>query len=572
MPGARYESESKQFNEKFGLNDFSVSDNYDTKKTLRNLNNILFNAGKKTSAVSLYVDNLVDALTVKMESITKIEAGKTYAAQEFSIGEFIVGYEKMMQAKYLDELEAGQNPSRKPFEGATFGQIAATAWSRVKHFEKPQEHILADSIRKGEISLDQLKAITGPAIERIMATKPDSFDIKWTLSDEGFTDFANLHLAMNAIQGIVSRRTLGQRINPFRWRRNRQESKYMRQLQEAHAEISNRTWDQRHAKLYAMEKQVLIGDAGKNLKAFSKAFTIDLLNEKIVEKATSAKQGKELFLNKDLSERIKKNISKILDVGKTEELKEGHKVVYGGLRDNTISFMQSAIREKIEEMWEKFDKANDPAEKEKVLAEGATTLFENVKTRLTFFRLQEKDKFVVAQKIADMCLNCYSPVASDEKYVQYGKNYYVSTKGAADIASSRDLKISPEEHLENLKQNEMLLLSEVRKELGIDKPVELPTIEEIKKLDDILREKMRQEEERQRQLAEERKQIEKETAEKKRIFLEKKAAAENNTKQTEAEDTKIQISIPGLSETANKTETAPKVEEIPTSVKTNVKE
>lgn len=572
MPGARYEAERRKFNEQFGLNDFSVSDEYEVKKKLRTVNNFLFNAGKKTSALNLYVDTLVDALTVKLESITKIGADKTYAPQEFSIGEFIVGYEKMMQAKYLDDLEAGKPLSRKPFEGATFEQIAATAWSRVKHFEKPQEHILADSIRKGEISLDQLKAITGPAINRIMATKPDSYDVKWRLSDEGFKDYANLHLAMNAIQGIVSRRTLGQRLNPFRWWRNHQESKYMRQLQEAVAEINNRTWDQRHVRLQEIERKGLIGDAGKNLKAFSKAFTLDLLNEKIVEKATSAQQAKEMFLNKDLSDRVKKNLSNILDSAKTAQLEEGQKALQGSLRENTISYMHSAIRENIEEMWKNFDKANDPAEKEKALAEGATKLFETVRTRLTFFRFEEADKFVVAQKISDLFLNCYSPVASDEKYAQYGKNYYVSTKEAADIVTSRNLKVSPEEHLENLKQNEVLLLGEVRQRLGVDKPVETPTVEDIKKFDDLLREKMRQEAERQRQIKEEQARIDAEMAEKKRLFLEAKAAAENNAKQTEAEDKKIQMSIPDLSENANKTETAPKIDEISASVKTNVKE
>ena len=75
-------------------------------------------------------------------------------------------------------------------------------------------------------------------------------------------------------------------------------------------------------------------------------------------------------------------------------------------------------------MWEKFEKATTPAEKEKALSDGARKVFTEVNNNLVLLQLSSnKDRLVMAQQIADMLLKKYSPVITDAKYAEYADRH-----------------------------------------------------------------------------------------------------------------------------------------------------
>lgn len=393
-----------------------------------------FNANSKNADRNLYLECLLDTLTDKLESITKFEAGKTYQSESFSLAEFLIGYEGLMQSIHCDELGPGQLPTRKPFEGASFKDIAA------------------------------------------------------------------------AVDG-----------------------------------------------------------ARQNLRDFAEKFKIEDLNPEV--KATSAKSAKELFADKQVTNHITNGIVEIASKGNV--LSYVNKNAVTASWKSSSMFVVTAAAEIINDMWKRFEKTNDPAEKEKIIEKGAIDVFKNVRTRMGFFRLEDKSTFIAAQRVTDLLLKTYSPIASDETYAKYANNYFITNKGPAET-TGRDLKVAPEIHLENLKE-QLPLWNEIRAELGIDGPAPLPSVEEIKKSDEILiEEKRKAEEEKARKDAEDKAAAE-ETAAKKKEFIEKNKAKEGQADAPAVDDKKVKISIPALSENINKTETSPKVKENEVPTTQNVK-
>ena len=565
MPSQRYNDEYKIFNERFGLNNFPIKEHYNFKKKMKVFDSFTFNANSKNADRNLYLECLLDTLTDKLESITKFEEGKTYQSESFSLGEFLIGYEGLMQSIHCDELGPGQLPTRKPFEGASFKDIAAAVRIHVRKFDRPTHSLLIDDIRKGKMSIDKLESITGPAIQRLNTMRPTNASGSWQWNRDLAPDFASVHIAMRAMDQIVSRRTFWQRINLFRLRRNAKEERLLNSLKAIHADITNNCQHNDIEDVYRMDNRSIIDGARQKLRDFAEKFKIEDLNPEA--KATSAKSAKELFADKQVTNHITNGIVEIASKGNV--LSNVNKNSVTASWKSSSMFIVTAAADLINDMWKRFEKTNDPAEKEKIIEKGAIDVFKNVRTRMGFFRLEDKSTFIAAQRVTDLLLKTYSPIATDETYAKYANNYFITNKGPAET-TGRNLKVAPENHLENLKE-QLPLWNEIRAELGIDGPAPLPSVEEIKKADEILiEEKHKAEEEKARKDAEDKAAAE-ETAAKKKEFIEKNKAKEGQANAPTVDDKKEKISIPALSENINKTETSPKVKENEVPTTQNVK-
>ena len=167
MPGKRYARESLEFNNKHKLG-FDISDYYDAEKKLSGLNNFLFNPNARDVKKNIYVNVLTEALSAELKGISKMEAGKRYGATDVFIGEFIDDFDRLMQAKFADEAEAEKAPNtHKPLEGSNYNEIASAVWENIKHLDKPTPDVWADSIINGDLTLEDIKSVIDPAKGRL---------------------------------------------------------------------------------------------------------------------------------------------------------------------------------------------------------------------------------------------------------------------------------------------------------------------------------------------------------------------------------------------------------------------
>ena len=77
-------------------------------------------------------------------------------------------------------------------------------------------------------------------------------------------------------------------------------------------------------------------------------------------------------------------------------------------------------------MWDAMNEKT-PEAIEKNMAEAAFDCCMGMYTQLDAFKLDKKDRLVVAQNITNMMINKFSPAAFDEKYAKFGDNYFMNT-------------------------------------------------------------------------------------------------------------------------------------------------
>jgi hypothetical protein len=110
------------------------------------------------------------------------------------------------------------------------------------------------------------------------------------------------------------------------------------------------------------------------------------------------------------------------------------------------------MRTIIRKCWEAYGNAKDAEKKEAVVKSYAVTAFKRTYDHLkNHENLPSVDRIVVAQKIANVMMKTFSPVAFGENYAKYGDNYVVNhydvkaikeATGAYDIGDDlKDIKI-----------------------------------------------------------------------------------------------------------------------------------
>ena len=111
--------------------------------------------------------------------------------------------------------------------------------------------------------------------------------------------------------------------------------------------------------------------------------------------------------------------------------------------------------ERAKETWDTVDGKSD-AEINQQMHRVAVDFFIGVHSGLLTFSLDQKDRLVVAQRITDMMLNQFSPIAFNDKYAKYGDNYFMnqtspdmiqSLASAPDFLTARQLLLDAKEEL-----------------------------------------------------------------------------------------------------------------------------
>ena len=130
-------------------------------------------------------------------------------------------------------------------------------------------------------------------------------------------------------------------------------------------------------------------------------------------------QANERMGEPKVNEHVHKQILGLLDKSPLDgTLKE--KLAFGSL----LNTNKGTIRL----MWNKFDTAQTPEDKEKALEDFTTKVFNNTLKELgTTFKITDgKEKLVAAQKITDIMLNQFAPTTFAKEYDKFADNHFVS--------------------------------------------------------------------------------------------------------------------------------------------------
>ena len=467
MAGERYAAELKEFNKKYTLN-YSISEHYDFKKKMKTLSNFAMNADYANADLNLYVETLTDALSAKLESISKIESGRLYRPVDFSIGDFIESFDKLMQAKFADEAKENKTPNtHKPLEGATYAAVANAVWKQVKRFDKPTPDIWAESMLRGNLTLEDIKSVLDPAKERMLHGNNEEVDYS------ELSDYFNVYMAKQALDKVTEKRSFWWKAWPGNWRQWYRESQYAEQLGNdlLSYNLLGNVPDEEDLK--ELTERSMIGGAKDKLNTFLK-------EKKAAEKNVSEEIEEEHYLIEENEEEMdldqmqatfEKNLLNIDD-----EIDAQDQITFPKPKNRADVKHLLLNKELTKEVKDRFEgilsKASNESTESRVdnifsdlgLALGNTWLGDIQSQAIVFFRktyttIQDKtpgmnvaEKLVAAQKMTDIMLNIYSPIASKpELAAQYGDKFAVQKMSNNNIQELTGYEGNVEELMNDVK-------------------------------------------------------------------------------------------------------------------------
>ena len=503
MAGPKYEYEYKRFNEKYHV-DFNIADNYDFVRRMTGFDAFTFNSDSTKTDEKIFEDVIVNTLEVYLAGKTKMAQDKNYSMSDFSLVEFMQGFDGLVQAIRSDEAtENHQSYEHVPFAGADLDVISGRIYNRIKQYNQPLPDIWGQDIRKGTVSYEDIQRITDNS-ERMLNN----------LTGETYThlsnkDLANVVMAKQAMDKAIEGRKWRSYLNPRNWFLFPKENSYRNALNRKIAEYREKGLPVDSA-VPAEYGQKMLGSQVKELTKFIKdqknPATAQVTEEKkpeltnVVEnvenieniKTVETNQKERVFSNadeldqkkpepkKDVAKPVKdekvNNLEKINELFEDEDYFSNlQDELYNEAKDLECSarlpdfvrakfFKQNieTLQGTLETFCKEMDKAKSPEEEKETLDYNigliAYTLLSGMSTLNV---VDEKEKAVAALKMTDIVLNKCTPIAfSGNKYAKYSNNYILKD----DALLNR--------FVSDLKSDDREMMNELRKEFGVDKKIE----------------------------------------------------------------------------------------------------
>ena len=418
-----------------------------------------------------------EAEVVEEEDVPEVEEERKEEEIPYvSLDEFLLEFENLMQEKYASDLAEGKETKRdrKPFEGMEYGDLARLMLNRIHKYDRSLSDIWAEKITEDISVMETLKSITDEAVKQIDASIAK---IRESFSAEPFWykpgEVKSLATAKKTMDKVIAGRSVWWILNPMNWRRNWQERSYRRAL--------NRALNgyRKNGLTEALQATILGEDERSVLHGTSEALEKSIVEQKaleqnpkpvekaeVVKETVNSNEARVNFADPTIMATIKEEIDNAIDFSKVNSpLKTS-----AGMKGIWMNQIYGYIHSNMKTIWEQFENANDAAAKEKVLANGAKTLFMSVKSNLSMLQISTSvDSFDMAQKITDAILQKYSPVALDEKYAQYGKQYFIKNAVPEDLIDKSKKPGTTEFKYHFNIHNKFL--TELRTELGL---IEVP--------------------------------------------------------------------------------------------------
>ena len=154
MPNPQiYTTELERFRQKYNMPEYSLDAVMAVNQKFQYVNNFLNNDTLGTNSASQFINLMSRTLGMCFEANTNVKANGKYI---FKPQEFLRDFEKLASAKYHSELNDGEEPQRKKYDGAKMSDIKKILTNNFKDLNKTLPTLWAEKMKKGSMSQNDL--------------------------------------------------------------------------------------------------------------------------------------------------------------------------------------------------------------------------------------------------------------------------------------------------------------------------------------------------------------------------------------------------------------------------------
>ena len=437
---------------------------------------LLAEGSSKSPQAQQYLTGLLHIFEkITEKKIAPEQKGSTYSFSSFDIIHFLRDYEEIMAAKHA---EAHPTKHRNPYEGLAVEVLNRVA-ENIRAYNQPLPDLWAKRIRDKKFNIEDLDRITDNihnAAYRSLRSEKNHEDREVNfLSKDSKPSVETAIIIHDALEKAIKKRTIFTYLWAGNWRRISKENACMEKL-EAQLQDYNR-WDREiiantrlkyteptisaHQELLEHRDTIIAEHKQKK-----KERKLAIEKDQTLKAKTQPKNSKQKVESYDASlDKFEKlltddNTTKAMQ-NDIHQLLHASKMPAGILKHHLPAIYGVAI-DQIKGIWSSI-RGTSAEEKEYQVKHGAIDLVGTIYNALNTHEMDTKDRLVAAQKIADLMLNKYSPIAFNGDYKEYGNRYFVNNATPTQI---KDLT-NYEEDIENL-------IEDVKNEIEREPLIELP--------------------------------------------------------------------------------------------------
>lgn len=266
MPNPQiYTDALKTFTDKYGLENYDYAELAEVQKKFSYIDEFIMNSPTGRGAAGLFTALAAKTMSLYFKNATELNKNGKYMTS-FNLNDFLKDFDDLAQAKYESELEKGQESKRPKFAGAELKQISRAIAKDYGKTNKTLPALWFDRLKDKKMSVDELRAITASAQERILRGRYDDDKSK------GQGDLINVVAAHEAMKQLRQSREgfIGFFWKLFNRELNAKEEEYMTVLDSAVNDIKRATFDVQKAREELTGKTVM----GKEVKVEKKEKTV----------------------------------------------------------------------------------------------------------------------------------------------------------------------------------------------------------------------------------------------------------------------------------------------------------
>lgn len=428
---------------------------------------LLAEGSSKSPQAQQYLTGLLHIFDKVLENkIAPNASGSTYSISSLDIIQFIRDYEEIMAAKHA---EAKTGKHRNPHEGLAVEVLNRVA-ANVRTYNQPLPDLWEKRIRNKTFDIEDLDRITNnihnAAYRSLRSEENHENRIVNFLSESSKPSVETAIIIHDALERAIEKRTIFTYLWAGNWKRISQENACMEKLK-AQLQDYNR-WDREiiaNTRLKYTEPTISahqgLLEHRDNIIAEHKqkkqARKLAIEKDQTLKAKTQAKNSKQKVESYDAS--LDKFEKLLLDDSTTEAMqKDIHQLLHAskmpaGILKHQLPAIYGVAIEQIKGIWSSF-RGETAVAKEYQVKLGAIDLVGNIYNALNIHEMDTKDRLVAAQRIADLMLNKYSPIAFNGDYKEYGNRYFVNNATPAQIQDLTNYEEDIENLIEDVK-NEM---------------------------------------------------------------------------------------------------------------------
>ena len=173
MPNPQiYTDALNNFTNKYGLKDYDYADQAKVQEKFSYIDEFIMDSPSGRGAAGLFTALAAKTMSLYFENATKLNENGKYMSS-FNINDFLKDFDDLAQAKYVSELEKGQESKRPMFAGANSKQIAKAISKDYGKMNKTLPTLWYEQLKDKKMSVDQIQGITNNATKNLLEDDVD---------------------------------------------------------------------------------------------------------------------------------------------------------------------------------------------------------------------------------------------------------------------------------------------------------------------------------------------------------------------------------------------------------------